>query len=131
MSTDIATTPSIAERLGTNTPARRVARIRRWLFWGCLVVGLAVAVTRWGVNSVSLGPQCVTTPVTRGDLQLDAQRAAMKRADADVASAAATVSQAEAALDAFNADLSKMVIRAPINGVVLTRSIDPGQSDVL
>jgi len=60
--------------------------------------------------------------------ELDAQRATVKRAEADEANAAATVAQARATLDAFLTDLSKMVIRSPINGVVLTRDIDPGQT---
>jgi len=60
--------------------------------------------------------------------ELDAQRAAMKRAEADQANAAASVSQARATLDAIQTDLAKMVIRSPINGVVLTRDIDPGQT---
>ncbi len=58
--------------------------------------------------------------------ELDAQRATVKRAEADEANAAASVAQATATLDAQQTDLSKMVIRSPINGVVLTRSIDPG-----
>jgi HlyD family secretion protein len=60
--------------------------------------------------------------------ELDAQRAAAKRAEADLANAAAAVSQARAALETIQTDLSKMVIRSPIKGVVLTRSVDPGQT---
>ena len=60
--------------------------------------------------------------------QLDAQRATVKRADADVASATASVTQARAALEAIQTDLSKTSIYSPIDGVVLTRSIEPGQT---
>lgn len=60
--------------------------------------------------------------------ELDAQRATVKRAEADQANAAATVAQAKATLDANQTDLSKMVIRSPINGIVLTCSVDPGQT---
>lgn len=42
--------------------------------------------------------------------------------------AKAAVSQAEATLQANKTDLYKSVIRSPISGVVLTRSIDPGQT---
>lgn len=42
--------------------------------------------------------------------------------------AKAAVSQAQATLQANETDLYKSVIRSPINGVVLTRSIDPGQT---
>ena len=47
---------------------------------------------------------------------------------ADVASAKAAVSQAQATLDANLTDLSKAVIRSPINGIVLTRKVEPGQT---
>jgi len=59
---------------------------------------------------------------------LDAAEAAHERARADEASAHAAVAQAQAALDAYMIDLSKAVIRSPINGIVLTRSIETGQT---
>jgi HlyD family secretion protein len=59
---------------------------------------------------------------------LDAAEAAFERAKADEASARAAVSQALATLEANETDLSKTIIRSPINGIVLTRSIDPGQT---
>ena len=60
--------------------------------------------------------------------ELDAAEAAFERAKADSASAAAAVSQAQATLQANETDLYKSVIRSPINGVVLTRNIEPGQT---
>jgi HlyD family secretion protein len=59
---------------------------------------------------------------------LDAAEASLARAQADEATARATVAQAEAALVVTETDLSKSVIRSPINGVVLTRSVEPGQT---
>jgi HlyD family secretion protein len=60
--------------------------------------------------------------------ELDAAEAAFERAKADVASSRAAVSQAQATLETYETDLSKTVIHSPINGVVLTRSVDPGQT---
>ncbi|MBP8130178.1 MAG: efflux RND transporter periplasmic adaptor subunit [Candidatus Hydrogenedentes bacterium] len=60
--------------------------------------------------------------------EFDTQRAAQARARADEASAKAAVSQAQASLDANRSDLEKAVVRSPINGVVLVRSIEPGQT---
>lgn len=60
--------------------------------------------------------------------EMDAAEAAFERARADEASARAAVSQAEATVQAIETDLSKSVIRSPINGIVLTRSIEPGQT---
>jgi HlyD family secretion protein len=60
--------------------------------------------------------------------EFDAAEAALERAKADEASARAAVSQAEAALLANQTDLAKAVIVSPINGIVITRSIEPGQT---
>lgn len=60
--------------------------------------------------------------------EIDAAEAALERALADVASARASVSQSQATLDANQTDLSKAVIRSPVNGIVLTRSVEPGQT---
>ena len=60
--------------------------------------------------------------------EIDAAEAALERAEADEVSAKAAVSQAQATLEANETDLSKSVIRSPINGIVLTRSAEPGQT---
>jgi HlyD family secretion protein len=59
---------------------------------------------------------------------LDTAQAALDRAQANEAQTKAAVSQAQASLDANRTDLGKLEIRSPINGVVLTRSIDPVQT---
>jgi HlyD family secretion protein len=59
---------------------------------------------------------------------LDTARAAMDRALADEAMAKAAVDQAQAALEADQNDLSKAAIVSPINGIVLSRNVDPGQT---
>ncbi len=60
--------------------------------------------------------------------EFDAAQAAYDRAKADVASTNAAVSQAKATLEAYQTDLSKADIRSPINGIVLTRDVEPGQT---
>jgi HlyD family secretion protein len=60
--------------------------------------------------------------------EFDAAQAAFERAKADEASAAASVAQAEATLKATQTDIAKAVILSPIDGIVLTRSIEPGQT---
>jgi HlyD family secretion protein len=59
---------------------------------------------------------------------IDAAEAALSRARADEASAKAAVAQAQATLKGTETDLYKSVIRSPINGVVLSRSVEPGQT---
>lgn len=60
--------------------------------------------------------------------ELDSARAASARAVAAEASAHANVSEAEAALRANETNLRKSSIRSPIDGVVLARSVEPGQA---
>ncbi len=59
---------------------------------------------------------------------MDAAQAALQRAEADEASAKAQVSEARATLEANETDLAKAVILSPINGIVLARSVEPGQT---
>lgn len=60
--------------------------------------------------------------------ELDTARAAVDRAVANEASAVANVASARAALATDETNLSKASIRSPIDGVVLTRSVDPGNA---
>ena len=60
--------------------------------------------------------------------ELDITEAAFKCAEAELASARAQITETRARLDYNETDLAKAVIRAPINGIVLSRNIDPGQT---
>ena len=60
--------------------------------------------------------------------ELDTGRATLDRARADEASARASVQDARAALSTDETNLSKASIRSPINGVVLARSVEPGNA---
>lgn len=59
---------------------------------------------------------------------LDAAEAAATRAQANLLSAQAAVAQAEAQLRINENDLGKAIIKSPIDGIVLTRSVEPGQT---
>ena len=58
----------------------------------------------------------------------DAANATLLRARADVANTRASVTQAQATLDGQLVDLSKTSIVSPINGIVLVRAVEPGQT---
>jgi HlyD family secretion protein len=60
--------------------------------------------------------------------ELDTGRAVLDRAVADDASARAGVNDALAALSTDQINLSKASIVAPVDGVVLTRTVDPGNA---
>ena len=60
--------------------------------------------------------------------EIESADAALLRAQANKTSASASVSQAVATLSSDETNLSKATIRSPINGIVLTRKIEPGQT---
>jgi HlyD family secretion protein len=60
--------------------------------------------------------------------ELDTAKAAFDRAKVAVVSAQAAVTQAEATLAMDQTNVSKAVIKSPVNGVVLSRKVEPGQT---
>ena len=60
--------------------------------------------------------------------EMNAQEAAVARAQADLANADAQVTQSEASLAAIETDIRRATIRSPIRGIVLDRQVDPGQT---
>ena len=60
--------------------------------------------------------------------EMETAEATLSRAEADEASARAAVEQARASLSSAETNLAKASIRSPINGVVLSRQIEPGQT---
>ncbi|AAZ97367.1 Secretion protein HlyD [Thiobacillus denitrificans ATCC 25259] len=60
--------------------------------------------------------------------EMDTAEANLKRAEANEASARAAVVQARATLQSDETNLAKASIRSPIDGVVLARKVEPGQT---
>jgi HlyD family secretion protein len=60
--------------------------------------------------------------------ELDSARATLDQALANEAVAAAAVTQAQATLSTDETNLSKASIRSPIDGVILTRAVEPGNA---
>ena len=60
--------------------------------------------------------------------EIDAAQAAFERAQADEEAARAAVVEAKAALSTDETNLGKASIRSPIDGIVLTRSVEPGSA---
>ncbi len=65
---------------------------------------------------------------TPSKADMDAATAAVTRAEADLESANASVAQADADVKSIERDLAKTIIRSPVDGIVLTRTIEVGQT---
>ena len=59
---------------------------------------------------------------------METSRATVARAEAELESAHASVAGAEAEVGAFERDLQLAIIRSPVDGVVLARSVEVGQT---
>jgi HlyD family secretion protein len=59
---------------------------------------------------------------------MDVGESAVAQSEGEEAAARASVAQAKANLDAVKTDLAKTDIKSPINGIVLVRSVEPGQT---
>ncbi|MDR0736784.1 MAG: efflux RND transporter periplasmic adaptor subunit [Zoogloeaceae bacterium] len=60
--------------------------------------------------------------------ELDSAEAAAKRAEANLKSAQAEVAQAQATLKTDQTNIRKATITSPVDGVVLVRKVEPGQT---
>jgi len=60
--------------------------------------------------------------------ELDTAKATLKRALANASSAAAVVSQVQAALQSTETNVGLASIHSPVDGIVLSRQIEPGQT---
>lgn len=60
--------------------------------------------------------------------EVDSARAALHMAEAEVAIAATTIRQHEAKLEQLRLELEQTIIRSPIEGMVIRRDVDPGQT---
>lgn len=65
---------------------------------------------------------------TPSQATMETSRATVARAEADLESAKASVAGGEAEVRAFESDLEKTIIRSPVDGIVLSRSIEVGQT---
>jgi len=65
---------------------------------------------------------------TPSKADMDAAIASVARADADLESANASVAQSDADVKSIERDLAKTVIRSPVDGIILTRTIEVGQT---
>ncbi|MGE3228694.1 MAG: efflux RND transporter periplasmic adaptor subunit [Hyphomicrobium sp.] len=78
-----------------------------------------------GLAEKRLSPQLTYETAIR---DRDVAKADIAVAEAQVQSAHATIAQRKAALDQASVDLERTEIRSPIDGTVISRTVDPGQT---
>lgn len=62
------------------------------------------------------------------EVEREAARATVARAEAEEVARSASITQSRASLSAVESELARATIRSPINGIVLDRQVDPGQT---
>jgi HlyD family secretion protein len=65
---------------------------------------------------------------TPSKADMDSSQATMERSQADLESAKASVAEAEANVKSNERDLEKAIIRSPVNGTILLRKLEVGQT---
>lgn len=94
--------------------------------------GVAVAQATVAESRASLGRLRRVAELSGGKVparsELESAEAALDRAVASEKNARAAVAQAQAILKTDETNIGKAVIRSPINGVVLARRVEPGQT---
>ena len=79
-------------------------------------------------NGANAGSKACSGGKVPSATELDTAKAAVERAVASEAAARASVTESRAGLATTETNLSKASIRSPINGVVLSRTVDPGNA---
>lgn len=82
-------------------------------------------VRQQGLSEKRLAPQLTFETALR---DRDVAKADIDVVNAQIASAKATIAQRQAALQQAKADFDRTEIRAPIEGTVISRTVDPGQT---
>ena len=114
--------------LDTAKLADQVARSRATLTSNIAKVALAAATVKESQSSLARLEEVARLSGGKvpSQTELDTARATLDRSKASEASARADVDDARAAASTDETNLSKASIRAPMDGVVLTRSVEPG-----
>jgi len=75
----------------------------------------------------SLGVQAAAAGLAQAEAQVGQAEAALAQAKAQVAYAEKNLAQAQAARSAIEQQIQRLTIRAPIDGTILVRTVDPGE----
>ena len=113
-STELDAAQTTYDRILTTTAAKDVLEARS---------RVAVAQRRYD-NALTAVSQLQTGAES---LQVKAVKASVRMAETGVAQAEANLLQAQTALEVFEIQLDKFVVRAPVDGIVLSRNLEVGE----
>lgn len=124
---DAVTAGQIIAQLDTQTLEARLASSQASLAVAQAALAQAEASEQEASAKARRSEELITRNlIAQQNLETDA--AAALRATASVQSAQAQVTSAGAALEEARTALAKAVIRAPIDGIIISREVDPGQT---
>jgi HlyD family secretion protein len=111
-----------------STRAKRDLERQRALFERQLISRSELDTMQSAYDSAVAQHHAARAQLQSAEAKFRASQAQLWSAEAQVDKAKAQVSQAVAALEQAKVDLDRTVIRSPINGVVISRSVDIGQT---
>jgi HlyD family secretion protein len=110
------------------TRARRDLERQRALFERQLISRSELDAMQSAYDTAVAQRHAAHAQLESAEAKLRASQAQLRSAEAQVDKAKAQVSQAIATLEQAKVDLDRTVIRSPINGMVISRSVDIGQT---
>jgi HlyD family secretion protein len=110
------------------TRARRDLDRQRALFERQLISRSELDWTQSAHDTAIAQHHAARAQLESAEAKLRSSQAQLRSAEAQVDKGKAQVSQAQAALEQAKVDLDRTIIRSPINGVVISRSVDIGQT---
>jgi HlyD family secretion protein len=108
--------------------ARRDLERHRTLFERQLISRSELDMAQSAYDTAAAQRDAARAQLEAAEAKLRSTQAQQRSADAQVDKAKAQVSQAQAALEQAKVDLDRTIIRSPINGTVISRSVDIGQT---
>jgi HlyD family secretion protein len=112
----------------TIVDTKRVFDRQRALFERSLLPRSEVETAQTAYDTAVAQYNAAQADLEAAEAKLHAARAQLGAAEAQVEKAQAQVHQAQAALDQARIDLDRTIIRSPVNGTVISRSVDVGQT---
>jgi HlyD family secretion protein len=108
--------------------AKRILERQQALFARSLLPRNDVETAQTAYDSAVAQRNAAEADRDSAEAKLHAARAQLVAAEAQVEKARAQVNQAQAALDQAKVDLNRTLIRSPVTGTVISRSVDVGQT---